>query len=159
MIIPREYPERSLTLDFERLWLEKFDPENRSVRIDPRTIPPFVLNAKSLRFGEIDLGTVELTTRRVENGVKLDRLQASEARFTLQGDGDWLLQGDVHQCRINLTVYDKTLSGLLQRFDYEVANIDGGKTKIGIEASWNGMPSEFTLDKLYGSRKRAVFGY
>ena len=151
MIIPREYPERSLTLDFERLWLERFDPENRSVRIDPRTIPSFVLNAKSLRFGEIDLGTVELTTRRVENGVKLDRLQASEARFTLQGDGDWLLHGDVHQCRINLTVYDKTLSGLLQRFDYEVANIDGGKTKIGIEAIWDGMPSEFTLDKLYGS--------
>ena len=154
--IPRGRPEQSLALDFERLWLEKIDPENKSARIDPRTIPPLIFTAKSLRFGKIDLGSVELTTTRVENGIKLERLRASESKFVLQGDGDWLLQGDVHQSRINLTVYDKTLSGLLKRFDYEVANIDGGKTQIGIESIWSGMPSEFTLDKLYGSFEISV---
>ena len=149
--IPRDRPAQSLALDFDRLWLDKVDPENKSARIDPRTIPPLTLKAKSLRFGEVDLGTVELTTTSVENGIKLDRLHATQSKFILQGNGDWLLQGDVHQSRVNLTVYDKTLSGLLKRFDYDVANIDGGKAKIGIEAIWSGMPSEFTLDKLYGS--------
>ncbi len=149
--IPRGRPEQSLKLDFERLWLDKVDPENNSARIDPRTVPPLTFKANSLRFGDVDLGAVELQTTAVDNGIQLNRLQATQSKFILQGDGDWLLQGDVHQSRVNLTVYDKTLSGLLKRFNYDVANIDGGKTKIGIEAIWSGMPSEFTLDKLYGS--------
>ena len=156
IIIPYGHPEQSLDLDFERLWLEKVDPENRTARVDPRAIPPLNLKCESLRFGNVDLGSVELVTTRSEHGLNLERLAASQAKFKLQGDGDWLLQNDIHQSRINLTVHDETLTGLLKRFDYEVANIDGGTTEIGIEAIWSGMPSAFTLDKLHGSFRLKV---
>ena len=149
--IPRDRLGQPLVLDFERLWLDEFDLESKGTRVDPRKIPPLTLTAKSLRFGKVDLGSVELTTMPLENGVRLDRLRAAQSKFVLQGNGDWLLQGDVDQSRISLLVYDKTLSGLLKRFDYEVPNIDGGKTKMEIEAIWNGMPLDFSLDKLYGS--------
>lgn len=149
--IPRDRLGQPLVLDFERLWLDEFDLESKGTRVDPRKIPPLTLTAKSLRFGKVDLGSVELTTMPVENGVRLDRLRAAQSKFVLQGNGDWLLQGDVDQSRVSLLVYDKTLSGLLKRFDYEVPNIDGGKTKMEIEAIWNGTPLEFSLDKLHGS--------
>ncbi|MGR9093163.1 MAG: YhdP family protein, partial [Gammaproteobacteria bacterium] len=42
-------------------------------------------------------------------------------------------------------------AGLLARFNYAVANIDGGATEIEINSAWEGMPSEFALEKLQGS--------
>lgn len=149
--VPREDAARPLRLDFERLWLaEKTDTQSKN-RIDPRTIPPLELSATSLRFGEIDLGEAELTTSRRADGLKLERLHFKQAGFELEGNGDWVLEGDAHQSRIHLDVQGDTLAGLLARFQYAVANIDGGATGMEIDAAWDGMPSEFALEKLQGS--------
>ena len=149
--IPKAAPEQAIVLNFERLMLEKAEAGKDLQPIDPRALPAINLTCDSLRFGGIDLGTAELITTRMENGLKLEKLKFSQSNFNLQGSGDWLLEADVHRSRIDLRVTGKTLSGLLKSFDYEVANIDGGATDIKIEAAWGGMPVDFTLDKLHGS--------
>lgn len=149
--VPRDDPSRPWLLDFERLWLTEKSEALSANRIDPRTIPPLQLTAASLHFGEIDLGQAELTTSRHEDGLKLDRLHFLQPGFELTGNGEWVLQGDAHQSRINLSVEGDTLAGLLARFHYAVANIDGGATEIAINSVWDGMPSEFALEKLQGS--------
>lgn len=149
--VPRDDPNRPLRLAFERLWLtEKTDAQSAS-RIDPRTIPPLELTATSLRFGEIDLGEAALTTTRRADGLQLERLHFAQAGFELNGNGDWILEGDAHQSRVHLDVEGDTLAGLLARFQYAVANIDGGATGMTIDAAWDGMPSEFALEKLQGN--------
>lgn len=149
--IPRGAPDQPLALDFKRLWLEPADDATESAAIDPRKLPALQLNCDSLRFGNIDLGIAALKTVRVENGLKLESLSFSQSDFKLQGSGEWILEADVQQSRVDLRVHGKTLSGLLKSFDYEVANIDGGETEISIAAGWGGMPAEFSLDKLRGS--------
>ena len=149
--IPRAASDTPLVLDFEHLLLEKVDASKDSKPADPRALPPIVFTCKSLQFGNIDLGAAELITTRVENGLKLEKLEFSQSNFSLQGSGDWLLEEDVHRSRVNLAIQGKTLSGLLKSFDYEVANIDGGATAIEIEALWRGMPADFALEKLRGS--------
>lgn len=149
--VPRDDPKRPLLLDFERLWLTGKTDTRGTTRIDPRSIPPLELNAESLRFGEIDLGQATLTTSRRADGLKLERLHFAQSGFKLEGNGDWILEGDAHQSRIHLDVHGDTLAGLLARFQYAVANIDGGATGMEIDAAWDGMPSEFALEKLQGS--------
>lgn len=149
--VPRDDPARPLRLAFERLWLTEKTDAQSTRRIDPRTIPPLELTATSLRFGEIDLGEAALTTSRRADGLQLERLHFAQAGFELDGNGDWILEGDAHQSRIHLDVQGDTLAGLLARFKYAVANIDGGATGIEIDAAWDGMPSEFALEKLQGS--------
>ena len=149
--VPRDDPARPLRLDFERLWLTAKTDEQSTNRIDPKTIPPLELTAESLRFGEIDLGQAILSTSQRPDGLKLERLHFEQPGFELEGSGDWILQGDAHQSRIHLNVDGDTLAGLLARFQYAVANIDGGATGMEIDAAWDGMPSEFALEKLQGS--------
>ena len=138
-------------LDFERLWLEKLEENSTATQVDPRELPPITMTCKSLHWGNIDLGATTLITTRAENGLILEQLDFSQPNFSLQGNGEWVVENDVHESRVTLAVQGESLSGLLTSFDYEVANIDGGTTEIAIEAEWAGMPAEFTLDKLDGS--------
>jgi uncharacterized protein (TIGR02099 family) len=149
--VPRDDPTRPLLLDFERLWLTEKTAAQSTNRVDPRAIPPLELTAASLHFGEIDLGQAEITTSQRADGLKLERLHFAQSGFELEGSGEWVLQGDAHQSRIHLDVEGNTLAGLLARFNYAVANIDGGATEIEINSAWEGTPSEFALEKLQGS--------
>ena len=149
--LPRSNSQQRLTLDFDKLWLTPTDSKTPPASVDPKSFPGFDMTCRSLRFGDIDLGETNLVASQTDTGLALETLNFSQDNFNLQGSGDWQLDSGIHRSRINLNVQGETLGGLLKSFGYEVANIDGGVTSIGIAAAWEGMPFEFTLDKLKGS--------
>jgi len=147
---PRESTQSPIVFDFEHLWLKKSDAAAKQNTLDPRSLPPFHLTCASLHFGAFDLGQSELVASKSPDGLRLEKISAHQAGFSLQGTGDWKLQSGVHQSGFNLSLRGESLGGVLNSFGYDGANIDGGTTTMGIDTQWAGMPAEFTLDKLQG---------
>ena len=140
-----------LSLDFDHLNLEAPPEKNAHRNIDPRSLPRIDFTCDALRFADIDLGAAVLHAQPIVTGLALEKLSFSQAGFALSGAGEWTLDAGVHQSQISMRVEDDTLGGLLERFGFGAANIDGGRTNIRIAAVWGGMPSEFALEKLQGS--------
>ncbi|MFT4580340.1 MAG: hypothetical protein ACI915_002928 [Gammaproteobacteria bacterium] len=149
--LARDSQNPPLTMSFERLWLDELAAGSQSESVDPRSLPSVNFDCKSLHFGDIDLGVSEIVAGKVTSGLNLEKLSFSQPNFSLRGSGEWSYKANVHRSAVQVVVEGETLAGLLKSFGFEVANIDGGKSAISIAADWHGMPSEFTLDKLYGS--------
>jgi uncharacterized protein YhdP len=149
--LPRAHARQPLKINLEKLWLSAPDPTIATEPVDPTKLPAFELSCRSMRFGDIDLGETHLVASKTDTGLALETLSFSQPQFALQGSGNWRLESDIHHSQMDLSVQGGTLSGLLKSFGYEVANIDGGVTAMTIDAGWQGMPFEFSLDKLKGS--------
>lgn len=140
-----------LTLNLERLWLEKVDAGGDTERADPRRIPTVALACNSFHYGSIDLGSASMATERVADGQRLKSLVFTNPAFQVSATGDWWLREGVHESHFSISLKGKTLRDVLTAFAYDAKNIDGGPTDLQVEAEWPGMPSEFTLARLDGS--------
>ena len=62
-----------------------------------------------------------------------------------------LFDGERHRSNFDIDVKAEALGQLLSRFGYQVANIKHGKTRIDINAHWDGTPADFALAGIDGS--------
>lgn len=151
--IPRDITKGSLNLDLERLHLVKIETQDEDFAfdLDPRRIPTLEFACESLQFEAVEFGRAEIRTTRLDKGLKLDRLAFSNADFSVEAVGDWIIDERIHSSRLIIDVESGALAPLLNRFDYTVANIEGGATNIHIDASWQGTLADFTLDRMTGT--------
>lgn len=155
--VPHDLENGTLSVALESLHLERVEEapgaatEAVTLDVDPTRLPELRLSCAAFRFEDVDFGSAELTTSRTESGVRLDTLRFANEDFTLVADGNWLLTDGAHTSRLNIAVDSSTLSQLLDRFGYSVANIDGGETDIDIVAAWLGTPADFALDRISGT--------
>lgn len=151
--VPRNQSRHRLKLDFERLRLRKAQQSDHTpatATSDPRRLPAMDMRIQSFAFNEIELGEALLTTERVDNGLALTELRFTDSSFALTATGAWHHNNDVATSHFDIDVSDRSLSTLLDRFGYQVANIKDGKTNIRIDASWPGTPADFRLAQLAG---------
>lgn len=149
--VPLDLGAAPLTLNLARLWLEKVESGGKRATIDPRRMPAMALACASFKYGNIDFGSASLSTARRADGQKLENLVFTNAALQVTATGDWRLDADVHHSHFSIDLKARALGDMLATFGYESANIEGGKTRLELEADWIGMPSEFTLDRLDGS--------
>jgi len=149
--VPLDLAAAPLTLNLQRLWLDKVDSGGRRSTIDPGRMPAVALACGSFKYGSVDFGSASLATVRHSDGQKLEHLVFNSDALQVSATGDWRLKADVHHSHFSIEVKARALGDMLARFGYESANIEDGKTRLEIEADWVGMPSEFTLDRLDGS--------
>lgn len=154
--VPNELGTAPLTLNFERLWLEKVESAGKTGAIDPRRMPAFVLACSSFKYGSIDLGQAALATERIADGQRLQSLLFRNAAFQLQATGTWLISGDHHQSQFNIQLEGESIGEVLQTFGYDAAAMKGGRTQIDVEAAWLGTPADFTLARLDGKLQLRV---
>ena len=149
--VPFDIAAAPLTLNLQRLWLEKVDAGGQRTEIDPRRMPGVALACASFRYGTIDFGSASLSTARQADGQKLEKLVFTNAALQAAVTGEWLLREGRHRSHFSIDLTARALGDMLATFGYDTANHDEGKTRLEIEAEWQGMPSEFTLDRLDGS--------
>lgn len=149
--VPFDIAAAPLTLNLQRLWLEKVDAGGQRTEIDPRRMPGVALACASFRYGTIDFGSASLSTARQADGQKLEKLVFTNAALQAAVTGEWLLREGRHRSHFSIDLTARALGDMLATFGYDTANIEEGKTRLEIEAEWQGMPSEFTLDRLDGS--------
>ena len=140
-----------LRMDFSRLWLAPLGSDGPPPQVDPRALPTLSLRCASFRYGEIDFGETALESSRVAAGQQLDRVQFRSPAFELTGEGSWLVEGGAQASELSLQLKGPALGEVLGTFGYAAAAIEDGRTRLDIEASWPGMPSEFKLASLTGT--------
>lgn len=151
--IPRDSSRGTLQLELDRLVLARRAPGDDPARpgsLDPRRFPALAIDIGAFTYGDIALGRAALTTRRRADGLTLESLQCHAEDFDLSARGDWLVDDAGQHSKFDIDVHAGKLAGLLSRFGYNVANIEGGRTEIGIDARWDGTPADFKLASLNG---------
>ncbi len=152
---PHDVAGGTLSLDFERLHLKKSALDGGTPAtprtLDPRRLPAVDFGAGSFSYGDIALGRAAIKTSRRADGLAFEELSFTDADFNLRAAGEWLVSDGVHTSHFNIDLGSDSLANILTRFGYNVANIDGGETRMSIDASWPGTPVQFTLARLAGS--------
>ena len=152
--IPRDATQGILRLDLEHLHLRralKRASAGKANDLDPRRLPAFEMHCANFSYGKMALGQAEISTSRHTAGLTLDKLHFKGDDFSILATGDWLLEGDAHRSKFDISVTATALGALLSRFGYRVANIKHGVTDIDIQANWAGTPADFALARINGS--------
>ncbi|MGE3771330.1 MAG: YhdP family protein [Gammaproteobacteria bacterium] len=151
IVVPLDLATAPLSLNLTRLWLEKVESGGARTTIDPRRIPAVALECASFKYGDVDFGSASLVTTRQPDGQKLEKLVFTNDALQVDATGEWRLDAGAHHSHFSIDLKARALGDMLARFGYDSANIEGGKTRLELEADWAGMPSEFTLERLDGS--------
>ncbi len=153
VLIPRDLDNNALQLDLEHLRLVSSpqEKEDEPLELDPTRIPALEFKCATFQFGDTDFGRAEIRTTRLDDGLRLERLNFTNPDFNVSASGNWLIDGQLQTSQLNIDASSRALAPLLDRFGYKVANIEGGETDIQIDATWSGTPADFTLDRLTGT--------
>ena len=155
--VPRDLDGGVLTLNFDKLWLDRIESKGEAQDpLDPRRLPPLVAACRSFHYGTIDLGQANVVTQRTTDGLRLDTLVFNNDAFLVEARGSWVLQNGAQSSQFDIALQGEKLGEVLRVFGYEGAAIAGGRSEFKIQARWAGMPSEFTLDRLDGNLELKV---
>lgn len=121
------------------------------INLNPARLPPVDIDVAEFSYQDINLGRGHLRTSSSPNGLKLDALNFESSTSTIKAQGEWTLIDDVHRSNFTIGVDATGLGALLGQFGYGVTAVEGGKTRMDIDASWAGSPADFTLERLHGS--------
>lgn len=115
----------------------------------PATMPGLDLAIDDLRVGAVALGQARLEAAVAGEAFEIRRFETRSPAFDMDASGSWRRSAgrDVSTMRIDLAAED--LGRMLEVFGF-ARLVEGGRTRIGIEGSWQGSPAAFALEVVDG---------
>lgn len=156
MLIPGNNLQESVKAVFSKLYLQKTDDEEHEFDIDPRQQPPLELTADDFSYGNINLGKMILSTSSRDDGISIDNISFEKPGMTINGKGKWQMIDELEFSSFEFSLVAEKLEDMLKTFDYTIAPIDDGETKLELSAVWNGSPMDFSLPKLNGNLEMTI---
>lgn len=117
---------------------------------DPAAIPPLALDIDDLRYRQAALGSVQLRTRPVAGGLRVERLQLHSDWQKAEVTGEWLGRGPGARTHLALQVDSEDMGRLVSGLGY-ADWLARGEGTIRLDASWPGSPAGFQLGALQGN--------
>jgi uncharacterized protein (TIGR02099 family) len=142
--------------DLDRLRLSQPKPASPGMDLNPGDLPTLSLHCKQFAFKSLELGEMHLMARPRAEGMEVAKLSLLSPAVTVNASGVWEVGDENQASRFDIDVTGPKLGDLLANFGYSTANLDGGRTAMGIHAHWPGTPADFALAKLNGSLKLYV---
>ena len=144
-------PENRIEIDLDKLVINKADDDKAAGRTDPKKLPPVRAEIADLTYGDYRLGGMQLTATPVANGLSFEEILFEKPEMTITGAGVWEKPLDSSRSKFTINLKADKLHKMLDNFGYDTAAIKAGKTRISIDAGWEGSPDEFSLDKMAGT--------
>ena len=123
--------------------------------VNPAAIPPLHISVGDLHLGHASFGAARVESYPIEGGMHLEQVQSDSPNIDMSARGDWFGTGGKDHSTFSIHFTAKNLGHMLDALGY-AGVIDGGETVVGIDASWSGAPSSFSLAKLDGSLTLSV---
>ena len=154
VLIPYDFgSERAMVVDMERMRLPGDDVSPPSVStLDPRKLPPISLTADEFALGDRNLGAVAVELLRTEGGLESARLTASDATFSMEGNGRWVADDSEElgsRTYVTAVLTSVDVRTTLARLDF-AQGISGDSMGVVFDMSWAGGPRASFLDVLDG---------
>ena len=141
---------------FNKLHLQSNGDSDHKFKIDPRLQPPLELTAESFSYGDINLGKLVLSTSTREDGISVDTISFSKPGLTINGNGIWQIINDLEYSRFDFQLTAEQLKNMLKTFDYSIAPVEDGATRLELKANWNGTPMDFSLAEINGTLEMSI---
>ena len=136
-------------LHIERNKDKKSETTSQQDTFDPRDIPHMFVKAKRFTYGKAELGTLGMEVAKVQDGLQFKHITLNSDEVKANGEGSWLYVNDTHQSSLNVKVEHESFGELLGQLDY-ANEFEGSKSKLMINAGWNGSPYDWSLKKMEG---------
>ena len=136
-------------LDLERLVLKPVEAR-AAADLDPKAFPPLRVEVDDFVYGDRQLGALRLAAAPTPAGLSFSEIGFEKPGLSVAGAGVWEKPEGGDRSRFNITLEADKLDEMLDTFGYARASIKKGKTRIAIDAGWEGSPFDFSLDKLNG---------
>ena len=142
-----------VNINLQRLNLvkNKSEDNNEKNEIIPNIIPPLNIKISELSYDNIDLGQMNLTTSRIDNGLSVDNINFNKSDMTINGTGIWNIINNKQHSKFNFTLNAASMKTMLETFNYDVTAIEDGKTSLALDAQWQGTPMDFSLNNINGN--------
>ena len=115
-----------------------------------KKLPELNVKINKLTYKNNDLGQTTLLTSNINDGVNIDELSFTKPGFNIKASGKWTRIDEVDRSEFIATLESESIDSMLKTFGYENANIEGGQTRIKLNASWMDTPMNFSIDKVNG---------
>ncbi len=143
----------TLLLDADHLHIERDKNKEETTTqegvFDPRDIPPMFVKAKRFTYGKAEMGKLDMEVAKVDNGLYFKHITLNSPQIKAAGNGSWLYINDTPKSSLNLKIEHKSFGELLSQLDY-ANEFKGSKSKLSINANWDGSPYDWSLEKVEG---------
>ncbi len=113
-----------------------------SLAFDPARIPPMLFEVADLRIGDAALGSARFRSTPVASGLRMDEFSARSPKQRVNASGSWTGRSEAARTQLKLDVDSDDIGVLLEGLGL-AGQVDGGKGKLGGQASWRGGPEAF----------------
>lgn len=137
-------------LDLERLVLKPVEAR-AAADLDPKVFPPLRVEVNDFVYGDRQLGAMRLAAEPTPAGLSFSEIGFEKPGLSVAGAGIWEKPEGGGRSRFNIKLKADKFDEMLDTFGYAKAAIKKGKTRIAIDAGWEGSPFDFSLDKLNGA--------
>jgi len=109
---------------------------------DPAKIPPLLFEVGDLRVAGSPLGSARFRSTPMASGLRLDEFSSRSPKQSVSASGTWTGRSDAARTQLKFDVDSDDIGVLLAGFGL-AGQVDGGKGKLGVQASWRGGPEGF----------------
>ena len=143
-----------LEMDLEHLYLARAEGDEAQEGaadefIDPASLPPMMIKSKQARYGELGLGRLALTTRKLPAGLDIEKLTLNSDILDAKIEGQWL-KGQQHSSMLSAELNVHDLGSLLGGLGY-VETVKHGEGLGQLNLSWDGPLPDYDLASLAGT--------
>lgn len=117
--------------------------------IDPSRIPPLSFDIDDLRIGAARLGSAQVRTVPIANGLRIEQVQTRTPAQRIDVEGEWTGRGAAARTRLQARVDSDNFGALLDGFGLG-GRVAGGNGNLSFDAGWAGSPQAFRLAALDG---------
>lgn len=152
--------EQPVTLEMELLTLPGLAddvaaiPEDSGIsEVDPRTLPPVVVEAQEFAIGDRYLGAVSARFDKTPDGLRATEVSATDESFGITGSAGWVFDsapGTGPRSYINAALLSRNVEQTMRRLNYG-AGIDSSEMQLDVDVSWPGGPGKDFLEQLDGT--------
>ena len=114
---------------------------------NPAAIPPLLFEVGDLRVAKVSLGSARFRSVPAPAGLRLEEFTTSGGGQRLSAKGVWSGQGSAERTQLDLDLDSDDIAALLDGFGLD-GQLDDGKGKLGVAASWRGGPEAWSLKTL-----------
>ena len=157
LMIAINNPQERVKASFRKLYLQGDDnDEEHEFNLDPRLQPPIELTVDDFNYGEIKLGQLDMITTRQDDGISIDSINFTKPGLTITGNGKWQIINDLEFSTFDFQLAAEQLKHMLKTFNYSIASVKDGTTRLELNATWNGSPMDFSLAKINGTLDMSI---
>ncbi len=120
--------------------------------LDPRDAPLLLISSESLEINNIPYGSLQLATKRINNGVQLSTLEIANENLHISGSGNWTKNGRQEETRIEASITADDLGKALKGLGI-TEQIEQSPGTFTLNLNWPGSPDDFSFERLKGDIK------